>query len=173
MKHEPSLLFLPPCLHSASYCFFHKVQCVVSSEKEQCYSVCFPLKRLQKIPVSLQIAEMTSPPAWLPVEMHWEATGNHISPPVTARLGAGAVLIGKMSKGNCQVISTTENQSVWRLQHPFQPGGFFNPISWPCFLTRVHSRSPGELLKILIAVLCRVNVCSPRDFDTRLWLKTY
>ena len=58
-------LFLPPRLCSASYCFFHKVQCVVSSEKEQCFSICFHLKELQK---HFQSQSLSNEQSWPP---HW------------------------------------------------------------------------------------------------------
>lgn len=56
-------LFLPPRLCSASYCFFHKVQCVVSSEKEQCFSICFHLKELQK---QFQSQSLSNKQSWPP-----------------------------------------------------------------------------------------------------------
>lgn len=56
-------LLLPPCLCPASYCFFHKVQCVVSSEKEQCFSICFPLKKLQK---QFQSQSLSNEQSWPP-----------------------------------------------------------------------------------------------------------
>lgn len=60
-------LFLPPRLCSASYCFFHKVQCVVSSEKKQCFSICFHLKEMQKQFQSQSLSnEQSWPPHWLP-----------------------------------------------------------------------------------------------------------
>ena len=62
-----SILFIPQIMFStycsASYCFFHKVQCVVSSEKEQCYSICFPLKKLQK---QFQSQSLPSGQSWPP-----------------------------------------------------------------------------------------------------------
>lgn len=58
-------LFLPPRLCSASYCFFHKVQCVVSSEKERCFSIRFHLKELQK---QFQSQSLSNEQSWPP---HW------------------------------------------------------------------------------------------------------
>ena len=46
---------------------------------------------------------MASTQAWLPTDVHAEAAGNYISQPVIGRLEAGAVLIGEIAKGNCQV----------------------------------------------------------------------
>lgn len=40
--------FLSSCLHSASYCYFYKVPCVVSLEKEHCYSI-FSLKETPEV----------------------------------------------------------------------------------------------------------------------------
>lgn len=104
--------------------------------------------------------------------MHWQVARNHISPPAAARLGAGTVLIGKMSRGNCQVMSGTEKQSAWWLQYPSWPGCFFSPISSLWFLTRVHTRSPGELLEMSVAVPWGLSCC-PCHSDTHLWFKTY
>lgn len=41
-----------------------------------------------------------------------EAAGDHVSPPVTARPGAGAVLMGNMSEGNYRVMPITGNPSL-------------------------------------------------------------